>query len=81
MPYYEITVRAEKCVCVKADNEDDAIQTAVDECTAMDWTHGEGIIEDDYGDGTEEEVARWIAAYKRDGEYYETHYNEDYQSD
>jgi|DEB0MinimDraft_6_1074348.scaffolds.fasta_scaffold110876_2 hypothetical protein len=76
MPYYEVTVRAEKCVCVKADNEEDAIQTAQDECAAF-WGSSEADIEDDYGDGTEPQVAEWIAQYKRDGEYYETGYNED----
>ena len=81
MPYYEITVRAEKCVCVKAKNEDDAIQTALDECTMMEWTNGEANLEDDYGDGAKEEVAKWIDQYKRDGEYYECEYNEDYQPD
>lgn len=77
MPYYEVTVRAEKCVCVKADNEADALQTAIDECTAMEWSSGEADIEDRYGDGSEPDAARLIEEYKRDGDYYETGYNED----
>jgi hypothetical protein len=79
MPYYEIEVEARRCVCVKADNEEDAIQTAIDETTMCDWSQAEGRVEDEYGDGTDPEAAKFIAEYKRDHEYYETQYNEDYK--
>jgi len=76
MPYYEIRVTAERYVCVKADNEDDACQTAQEEC-GIEWSKTDAEIEDEYGDGTDPEHKRWIASYKRDDAYYETEYNED----
>lgn len=74
--YYEVNVTAQRCVCVKAENEDDAIQTACDEL-GMEWNEIEGEIEDEYGDGTDPEHARYIEIYKKNGQYYETVYFDD----
>lgn len=74
--YYEIKVTCTKCVCVRAECEEDAIQTAQDECT-FGWDQSEAEIEDEYGDGTDPDHAKYIEQYKSAGEYYETEYFDD----
>lgn len=69
MPYYEVTVTASKPVCVKADNEADAIDKALDE-VGLDWNRSSGEIEDEY-DEANPQHQEFIQQYKDQREFYE----------
>lgn len=69
MPYYEITVTVSKPVCVKADNEQDAKDLAIDELFG-DWNRADAEVEDEY-DETNPQHAKFIQEYKEQGEYFE----------
>lgn len=69
MPYYEVTVTASKPVCVKADNEKEAEDAAVD-ALMSDWNRGDAEVEDEF-DPSKPDEARFIQEYKNQGEYFE----------
>ena len=69
MPYFEVTVTASKPVCVKADNEQDAIDKAVDELFGT-WNRCDGEIEDEYDENDPKEM-EFVEQYKQQGEYWE----------
>lgn len=69
MPYYEVTVTVSKPVCVKADNERDAIDKAIEELFS-DWNRADAEIEDEFDESDPKEM-QFVEEYKRSGEYYE----------
>lgn len=70
MRYYEAIVISEKCICVKAQSEEEAIEVAL-QAFGRDCNRAKVDIEDDWGNGTEPSQTRWIEQYKRNGEYVE----------
>lgn len=71
MPYYEMRIKAERCVCVKADDEEEAIRIGREEGAGCEWDFAEAEIEDEYGDATEPDAARAVAEYTKEGNFYE----------
>ena len=65
MPYYEVTVTVSKCVCVKADDEQEAEDIAADKIGA-DWNESQAEVEYELD---EVKDAKIISEYKADGEY------------
>lgn len=69
MPYYEVIVTASKTVCVKADNESDAEDKAVDEMMG-DWNRCDAEAEDEF-DEADPKTKEFVEDYKKQGDYYE----------
>jgi hypothetical protein len=68
MPHYEIEITAKKMICVEADDEDEALEIA-EENVGMGWDTSNVQTEDEY-DESNPHHAKWIAEYKRNGEFY-----------
>lgn len=68
MPHYEIEITAKKMICVEADDEDEALEIA-EENIDMGWDSSNVRTEDEY-DENDPQHAKWIAEYKRNGEFY-----------
>lgn len=71
MKAFEIEIRAKKMICVIADNEDDALQCAIEECP-MEWNDPDVRVEDEYDD-EDPDHARYIEEYRKEGELYEAY--------
>lgn len=69
MPYYEVKVICNKCVCVKADNETEAEHIAADEF-AGDWHHVEGVVMDEYDENNPKHM-EFVQEYRDQHEYFE----------
>ena len=69
MPYYEVIVTASRTVCVKADNEKDAEDKAIDELNS-DWNRCEAEAADEF-DEADPKTQEFIEDYKQAGDYYE----------
>ena len=65
MPHYEVTVTVSKCVCVKADDENEAEEMAADKIGA-DWNEAQAKVEYELDEVKDSKI---IAEYKADGEY------------
>lgn len=68
MPIYEIEVTATKMVCVEAEDEDQALEIA-EENVDLGWDSSNVRMEDEYNP-EDPQHAKWIAEYKRQGEFY-----------
>ena len=63
MPYYEVTVTVSKCVCVKADDENEAEEMAADKFGA-DWNEAQAKVKFKLDEVKDSKI---IAEYKADG--------------
>lgn len=68
MPHYEIEITARKMICVKAEDEDQALEIA-EENVDLGWDSSNVRTEDEY-DEANPQHAKWIAEYKQSGDYF-----------